>query len=105
MIDHVQSLAADRWLNGLEVCRHSVLPMDIKSRAKNDRGRSSLVGAGLGAVWIYCRNANALRGNQARTSPDHAPREAFSHLFRAGARGRSDQLIGAIPLTMQRVWG
>jgi hypothetical protein len=40
-----------------------------------------------------------------RASPDHAPRQALSHLFRADARHRSDQLIGAIPLTMQRVWG
>jgi hypothetical protein len=40
-----------------------------------------------------------------RTNPDHAPRQALSHLFRADARHRSDQLIGAIPLTMQRVWG
>ena len=38
-------------------------------------------------------------------SPDHASREAFSELFRAGTHHRSDQLIGASPLTMQRVWG
>src|SRR5579872_3380092 len=37
-------------------------------------------------------------------SPDHAPGDAFSHLFWAGARRRADHLIGAIPLTMQRVW-
>jgi hypothetical protein len=36
-------------------------------------------------------------------SPDHASREPFSHVFGAGARDRSDQLIGASPLTMQRV--
>jgi hypothetical protein len=41
--------------------------------------------------------------NQA--SPDHASREGFSQLFRAGTHHRSDQLIGASPLTMQRVWG
>jgi hypothetical protein len=41
----------------------------------------------------------------AAASPDHAPREAFSHLFRVGARHRSAHLIGAISLTVQRVRG
>ena len=40
-----------------------------------------------------------------RLNPDHAPREAFSPLFHAGARHRCDHLVGASPLTMQRVWG
>src|SRR5579859_4612818 len=42
--------------------------------------------------------------NSIEPNPDHAPRDAFSDLFRAGARHRADHMIGAIPLTMQRVW-
>ena len=42
---------------------------------------------------------------QRQASPDHAPRGAFLHLRRGGARHRSDRLIGANPLTVQRVWG
>ena len=37
--------------------------------------------------------------------PDHAPREAFSQVFCAEARHRSDRLIGLSALAMQRVWG
>jgi hypothetical protein len=40
-----------------------------------------------------------------RAHPRLYPRGAFSHQFRTNARDRSDQLIGVIPLTMQRVRG
>ena len=63
-----------------------------------------LLGAALAVYFGSERGSIPFLAQSAVPNPDHASRGAFLHLRREGARGLSDQMVGAMRLAMQRVW-